>query len=426
VIESLHRVTGRKRRALVIGGSLGGMIAAHLLRAIGWEAIVLERESAALESRGAGLGTHPALLDILSRIGLDPHDTIGVEVKRVICLDCEGRLLLDRPARRKMAAWGQLYSALRQRLPSGAYRSGRSLERFEQDGSGVTAIFTDGDRERGDLLVAADGFRSTVRRQLLPGLAPTYAGYVAWRVMLDERDVPADVRAQVFDCYTFCLPEGEQLLGYPVPGRKNETREGHRAYNIVWYRPVANGETLDDLCTDATGRTHPLGIPPPLLRPDVIAAIKAAARCILAPPIAEIVAVSQPFFQPIFDLETPRMASGRVVLMGDAAFVVRPHLGAGVTKAALDAAALADALAATDDIEAATARYHLQQSALGSGMVALARREGGYLGTPPPKQERTLPPRQGRDIDRLISAHEMLREEVKQLIVESRARVAAG
>ena len=145
------------------------------------------------------------------------------------------------------------------------------------------------------------------------------------------------------DLYAFCLPEGEQLISYAVPGRDNDTAVGRRAYNIVWYRPV-DRDTLADICTDAAGRHHAAGIPPPLIRPDVIAKIKADAKAVIAPQIAEIFARTTPFFQPIYDLISPQIVFGRVVLAGDAAFVARPHAGAGTTKAALDAACLADSI----------------------------------------------------------------------------------
>ncbi len=145
------------------------------------------------------------------------------------------------------------------------------------------------------------------------------------------------------ELYAFCLPEGEQLISYAVPGRDNDTAIGRRAYNIIWYRPTDRA-TLADICTDANGRHHAAGIPPPLIRPDVIARVKADAEAIIAPQIAAIFAQTTPFFQPIYDVVSPRMVFGRVALAGDAAFVARPHAGAGTTKAALDAACLADSI----------------------------------------------------------------------------------
>ena len=108
--------------------------------------------------------------------------------------------------------------------------------------------------------------------------------------MLDESDVPPAIHAEIFERYTFCLPEGELFLAYPVPGRNNETQPGRRAYNIVWYRPADPDKTLADLCTDASGRRHGTSIPPPLIRPEVMAAIKATARALVAPQVAEIFA----------------------------------------------------------------------------------------------------------------------------------------
>ena len=409
-------------RALVIGGSMGGMIAAHLLRAVGWDAVIFERNGTDLISRGAGIGTHSALLEILRRIGIVFDDAMGVVVDTVICLDRDGRIVREHPTVRTMSSWAQLYNSLRTRLPDGSYRLGKALQRIEQDPNGVTAVFADNTRERGDLLIGADGIRSTVRAQVLPDVQPSYAGYVGWRVMIDEADIPPAVHRDVFESYSFCLPDGEMLLGYPVPGRNNETQAGQRAYNIVWYRPV-EPDALVDLCTDAQGRLHAGGIPPPLIRPELIAALEAQARAIVAPQIAEIVARSRPFFQPIYDLVSPRITFGRVALMGDAAFVVRPHLGAGVTKAALDAESLADALREHGaDLDAALARYQRQQQPFGSGMVALAQKEGAYLSarSKPPGQ-RSLAERT-RNVDSVLDSHTIQRESVKQLIAERERR----
>jgi len=408
------------RRALVIGGSLGGLLAAHLLRSTGWDVVVFERNAEDLTGRGAGLSTHPQLIDVLRRVGIDFDESMGVKVDTLFCLDRHGKAYLEEKTTRTMSSWGRLYRSLRDPLPEGSYRLGMSLVRVEQDGDGVTAIFADGARATGDLLVGADGVRSTVREQLLPDVEPNYAGYVAWRAMLDESDVPPDIRAEIFERYTFCLPEGELFLAYPVPGRNNETHPGRRAYNIVWYRPTDPHTALPDLCTDATGKCHGTAIPPPLIRPEVTAAIKATARALVAPQVAEIFArTPQPFFQPIFDLASPRIAFGRVALLGDAAFVARPHVGAGVTKAALDAASLADAVVA-GDVATGLLRYQREQQPFGSGLVALGRQEGAYLSAQlKPRGERS-PAELDRTVRDVLDAHNLRSENLRKVLVEAR------
>jgi len=379
-----------RRRALVIGGSLGGLLAAHLLRSVGWDAVVFERNDEELASRGVGLGTHPQLIAILRRAGIAFDETMGIQLQRAVCLARDGSTRVEQPTTRTMSGWSRLYRALREALPKENYRLGKKLARVEQHDTGVTAHFADGTRESGDILVGADGVRSTVRAQYLPQIEPAYAGYVAWRAVLDETDVPRDIWREMFEVYAFCLPEGEQLISYPVPGCDNDTQIGQRAYNIVWYRPTAP-RILADMCTDATGRHHAAGIPPPLIRPDVIARVKADARALIAPQVAEIFARAAPFFQPIYDLVSPRIVFGRVVLAGDAAFVTRPHAGAATTKAALDAAILADCLReAGDDIGNALSRFERSQQPFGRAMVALGQEEGVYLSAQlKPKDQRT-------------------------------------
>jgi 2-polyprenyl-6-methoxyphenol hydroxylase-like FAD-dependent oxidoreductase len=407
------------RRALIIGGSLGGLLAAHLLRSAGLDAVVFERNPEDLTGRGAGISTHPQLIDILRRVGIAFDESMGIKVDTVICLDRSGRTYLETPTARTMSSWGRLYRSLRDPLPSANYRLGMSLERIEQDADGVTAVFAGGTRVTGDLLVGADGLRSTVREQFLPDVQPNYAGYVAWRAMLDESEVPPDIRAEIFERYTFCLPEGELFLAYPVPGRNNETQPGRRAYNIVWYRPTDPDKALVDLCTDSNGRCHGTAIPPPLIRPDVIAEIKATARALVAPQVAEIFArTAQPFFQPIFDLESPKTVFGRVALLGDAAFVARPHVGAGVTKAALDAANLAEA-ARADDLAAGLLRYQSKQQPFGSGLVALGRQEGAYLSAQLKPREQRTAAELHRDIKDVLHAHNSRSENLRRTLVAS-------
>ncbi len=207
-------------------------------------------------------------------------------------------------------------------------------------------------------MIGADGLRSTVRQACLPAIAPLYAGYVAWRAMLPERVLPDAIHRDLFGAMTFCLPPGEQIIGYPVAGPDNDLRPGRRRYNVIWYRPADEVKELPWLLTDESGVVHSISIPPPLIRRDAIAQMRAAAERLLPPQFRDIVRlIDEPLLQPIYDLASPRLAFGRVALVGDAAFVARPHVGAGVSKAADDAAALAAALDGDDDVEAALRRY---------------------------------------------------------------------
>src|SRR5690606_5172928 len=132
--------------------------------------------------------------------------------------------------------------------------------------------------------------------------------------------------AQLFHLFAFAIPEGEHILGYPVPGANDDVRPGHRRYNFVRYRPVTP-EALRDTQTDDSGRHHPDGIPPHAIRRDVVARMYADAEATLPASWVDVIrSTAMPLFQPIGDLESPRIAFGRVAILGDAAFTARPHV----------------------------------------------------------------------------------------------------
>jgi len=366
-----------KGRVAIIGGSLGGLFAANLLHRTGWDVQVYERVGEALAERGAGVVTHPELFDILALAGIEDKD-IGVRVESRVTLARDGSVAGDHAHPQILTAWGRLYGLLRAALPANRYHTGKHLVALIQDAQGVTARFADGSTAGADLLVAADGIRSTVRELLAPEVQPSYAGYVAWRGLVDESALSAETHGRLFGHFGFCLPPREQMLGYPVAGAGNAMAAGARRYNFVWYRP-ADAAEVARLSTDNAGRVYEKGIPPPLISDAVLSAIRAVARDTLAPQFAEVVErTAQPFFQPIYDLESPHLAFGRVALLGDSAFVARPHCGMGVTKAAGDALSLA-AWLGRKPVEAALAAYSQDRVAYGSRIVAHARHLGAYM-----------------------------------------------
>ncbi len=367
-------------KALVIGGSLGGLFAANLLLRAGWDVQVYERVAEELEGRGAGIVTHPELMDALQQAGVAADASLGVRVEERVTLGRAGDRLASLRQPQVFTAWSSLYRALRGAFPQERYHNGKQLLSIAQDGGGVEAFFADGDRVAGDLLVAADGARSTVRQALLPAARPVYAGYVAWRGLVEERALSPAVLADVFPYFAFGLPPREQMIAYPVTLGGDAAAAPERKYNFVWYRPAEESTTLRDLLTDGEGRLWADGIPPPLIRSEILAETRQAARSVLAPQFAEVVEKTGAlFFQPIFDLASDRLAFGRAALLGDAAFVARPHCGMGVTKAAGDALALVRALEDEADVAAGLKTYEGPRIAFGRRVVEHARYLGAYM-----------------------------------------------
>jgi 2-polyprenyl-6-methoxyphenol hydroxylase-like FAD-dependent oxidoreductase len=196
--------------------------------------------------------------------------------------------------------------------------------------------------------------------------------------MVDEASLSETTRATIFDRFGWGLLDGEHILGYPTPGAGDDLTPGRRRYSFVWYRPLA-ADALVDMQTDADGRVYPHGIPPHLVRPEVIAAFRREAEAMLPPVWAEIVRETQELlFQPIGDLESPAMAKGRVALLGDAAFIARPHVAMGAIKAGHDAIALAEAMK-NDNVADGLERYDAVRRPANVAIVAKSRLQGAYL-----------------------------------------------
>lgn len=374
---------------------MSGLLCALNLRQRGWQVDIFERSPVPLRGRGAGIMTHPEMRAALAKIGIDCANNFGIPVERRLALDALGNPIARRHCPQTATSWNRLFELLYAEFGASHYHLGKDLIGVTQSDDVVAAQFTDGTSHQSSLLVGADGFRSAVRGQFLPKLEPRYAGYVAWRGLAGEGEVAALLTQALFDAFVFCLPPGEQFLGYPVAGPNNDLRPQHRSWNIVWYRPAEEESELGELLTDVTGHRHELSIPPPLIRPAVIAAMREAARRLLPPQLAAVLErLEQPFLQPIYDLESPVMAFGQVALVGDAAFLIRPHVGGGIAKAAADAAVLAAALDRHPSIASALAAFAAERVVVGGKFIAQARRLGCYLRH-----------RFSSEIDRLEAAH---------------------
>jgi len=369
----------RNRRAVIIGGSMSGLFAAAFLRQIGWEVDVFERSAVELVGRGAGITTHPELLEALERSGAGTAD-LGIEVPKRITIDRDGRVIGERPLRQIVTSWDRLQRLLRETIDAAHYHLGHTFERVEGDGHGVCVRFAEGRIEDADLLVGGDGIRSAVRAQVAPEAQPIYSGYYIWRGAPNEADLAAETLESIFPYFVFFLPERQQVIGYPISGFDNDLRPGHRRYNFIWYR-VGDARTLKEMCVDEDGTQHDFSVPPPLIRNELIAQMRADAERVMPPAFLDCLRnIARPFFTPIYDFASPRIVFGRVALVGDAAASARPHMGFGVAKAGGDAQALADTLRDRDDIDAALAHYDAVRQPIGERIVLHGRKLGTHLG----------------------------------------------
>jgi 2-polyprenyl-6-methoxyphenol hydroxylase-like FAD-dependent oxidoreductase len=365
-------------RAIVIGGSLGGLFAGGALRRSGWDVTIVERSVGRLQGRGAGLGVHPPMLQALLAAGAEIDGGVGIPVSGRTAFSRSGAIIGEIRMPQFCTSWARLYSLLSAAFPEERVRRGTALAEVTEERDGVIAHLADGSQIRGDALVAADGVRSTVRRQIFPDVALAYAGYVGWRGMVEEAALKPTTHAAIFHRFGWGLIDAGHILGYPVPGADDDLTPGRRRYSFVWYRPV-EAATLSAMQTDADGRAYPEGIPPHLIRPEVIGAFRQDAEDLLPPVWAEIVrATAELLFQPIGDLESPTMAIGRIALLGDAAFVARPHVAKGAIKAGHDAMELPKTLL-PGDVREGLARYDAARRPEGMKIVAESRRLGAYL-----------------------------------------------
>jgi 2,6-dihydroxypyridine 3-monooxygenase len=363
----------------IAGGSLGGLTAGLCLRDLGFDVTIYERSSAELQQRGAGIGFLPAGYRYLEERAGVVLDDISVVTGHIRYLSRDGAVVHDQPQTYRFSSWNTVYRELLRCFGRDRYLLGCEVRSFEQDADGVTVRLAGGATPRAALLVCADGVGSRFRAELLPDARPCYAGYVAWRGMVAEVVLDADDAAALGDAITYFVYANSHILVYPIPGPDGSVEPGRRLINFVWYRNYLSGGDLDGVMTDASGVRHEISLPPGAPRPEHAAELRATAQARLPARLARVVeAVDSPFIQAIFDVEVPRMAFGRVCLIGDAAWVARPHAAAGTAKAAADAWTLADALERHDDVGEALAAWEPAQLALGRQLVDRTRRIGAH------------------------------------------------
>lgn len=339
----------------------------------------MERSREGLARRGAGLVAQHELFEVLHEIGVGEDAQVGVEASERITLARDGRILSRDPTPQTQLSWDHIYELFRAELPADRYRLGETAHSVTSSGTHATVALDDDAFREFDVVIGADGLRSTVRREVDPThSANTYVGYVTWRGLIPETSLPPSAARPLLGRFAFYTAPGAHILGYLVPGSQGETQPGARRYNWVWYRGMTASE-LSALMI-RVGRsadsvsTAPGELPAPL-RDDLIR----DARTELPGPFADAIeAEPSPFVQAIYDYVPRRVVHGRIALLGDAAAVVRPHTAMGAAKAAGDAMALARLLG-RHPVSEALALYERERLPVARAIAAYGVRLGASI-----------------------------------------------
>ncbi len=369
-------------RVAVVGGSLGGLTAALVLRDAGCEVDVYERAAVPLSGFGAGIVLQPeSVRYLVERTSVSPEG-MSVPSSSIRYFDAQTGSLIDEiVAAWRYTSYNALYRGLLQSFGSERYHLGHALVGLEQDGERVGLRFASGDVTHCELSVCADGGFSTVRQRLL-GVTPKYVGYISWRGLADRALLSGEAWSFFEDAFTYGLLPDSHLIAYPIPIIDENLRVSGSQVNFQWYWNVAEGSELDETMTGRDGFRRPLSVHADDVMERYVRLLhRRAHEEVALGPLAELVTkVERPFVTLITDTDTPQMVVGRVCLIGDAAITPRPHAGAGGAKAAADAWALAEALVASDgDVDAALRAWELPQLRLGYAYLAKVRHMGRLL-----------------------------------------------
>jgi 2,6-dihydroxypyridine 3-monooxygenase len=365
----VHQYEGA--RAVVVGGSIGGLTSALLLRKLGFAVDVFERTPELLDQRGGGIVLQPITMKWFDGHSTRRINELSTRSSRLRYLGPGNTVVHDEPVEWRYTSWGTVYRALLSDFGHDHYHLGEFCVGFSQDADQVELRFVSGRVERADLVVFADGITSTARRRMFPDLKPQYAGYVGWRGTVREDQVTRQTYDLLADALTYSIADHTHAVLYPIPGRDGELTPGERLLNYVWYRNVPAGPELQELTTDVRGFECPVSIHPGNVQRRYVAELREAAVAELAPAFAEVVVRTEhPYVQIVFDIRIPGMADRRVAIIGDAAFAARPHAAAGTAKAADDAWKLYEQLATSDGgIVAALERWEPGQLDLGNRLI---------------------------------------------------------
>ena len=395
-----------KPSATIIGGSMAGLFAATALSKKGWDISVHEKVPVPLSGRGAGIATYDELADLVYK-ATNNNNVLGTTAKSRVSLDINGKIINSYDYPQVYTSWQYLFSILREQISNDDYFMGDDCIKIEQNEDKAIAFFENGKKKETDLIIVANGIKSELRTYVDNKAYPQYAGYVGWRGVVNEEEISKNSLETLSNYFIVVLPYNQQIASYPIAGEgKNPFKIGERRINWIWYKPVPQN-SLQEILLGKSGQQFEDGIPPNEIREEIVNDLFKEAEEKLPPQLVELVKITkQPLIQPIFDLQSMKMKNGRVVTIGDAAFTARPHVGMGVTKAAMDAFTLSEYLEDSSNLDDLDKWEHsrLKESQF---IVNRSRKLGQYLSIPKNNEDLIMPNVQNVLKDTAISLYDM-------------------
>jgi len=322
--------SSKRIRAAVVGGGIGGLSTACFLRRRGINVTVFEQADA-LGEIGAGLIIFPNGLRQLERMGLGEalaavgakigdgsqfYRADGTVVGSIVTTDSNG--------------WNGIYgmhradllNVLAANLPSGIIRTGHRCTGLEQNAVAAQLKFANGETAEADIVIAADGIHSTLQKYVVEPKPPEYSGVRAYRGLIPREKLPGWRE----EAHQVWMGDGKHFMVYPV--------RSSRILNYVGFVPTRN-VTIESW--SAVGDRDELAASFEGWDPRVVRLLEAVETC---------------FWWGLYDRKPlESWTKGRLVLLGDAAHAMLPHLGQGANQAIEDGVALSVLLEGRDPSE---------------------------------------------------------------------------
>jgi 2-polyprenyl-6-methoxyphenol hydroxylase-like FAD-dependent oxidoreductase len=364
-------------RVGIVGGSIAGCATAALLHRAGHDVTVFERSESDLVSRGAGIGTPTTVWQDMMAHGLidETLPACRIDSLRFVTRGSgtgQQRWLGDvqPPLSFTLVNWAHLYQWLRRGVPDELYRSASAVELIDARPDGTTLHLGPGGAADFDLVVCADGYRSTGRKLIDPDATLRYRGMVTWRGLLHEGDLRVDP-LQGCDLLRVGYQGGHGVLYY-IPGSGPSTEPGKRLLMWGYYLQVPE-DALSSVLVDDQARQQSSSVPFGKVHPQVKAGFEARLADLLPPVLFELVQQSSnSAIQAIYSVAPRRYARDRVCLVGDAGAVFPPFTSSGVLKAVANATSLADALAGAPAVDDALRRWSEAQLQVAAQVMPFA------------------------------------------------------